>query len=95
MHVASEDDFSTVDSDYESADEGPFQFRRKEGVQYLAPTDWSENEVNKIKNIRCSFVVFKCFETNLYTEENYTCDEFKILSYSFYSVIKSYIFLCK
>lgn len=44
VNVASEDDFSTVDSDYESADEGPFQFRRKEGVQYLAPTDWSENE---------------------------------------------------
>ena len=43
--VVSEDEFSTVDSDYESADEGPFQFRRKEGVQYLPPKDWSENEV--------------------------------------------------
>eukprot|EP00088_Acartia_fossae_P041257 TRINITY_DN4317_c0_g1_i10.p1 TRINITY_DN4317_c0_g1~~TRINITY_DN4317_c0_g1_i10.p1 ORF type:complete len:538 (-),score=126.98 TRINITY_DN4317_c0_g1_i10:911-2524(-) len=41
--LVSEDDISTVDSDYESADEGPFQFRRKEGVEYLAPLDWSSS----------------------------------------------------
>jgi len=40
----SEDDMCTVDSDYESADEGPFQFRRKEGVEYLAPVDWPPHQ---------------------------------------------------
>lgn len=33
-----DDDVSVVDSDYES-DEGPFAFRRKEGVEYLAPLE--------------------------------------------------------
>jgi len=36
-----EDDISVVDSDYES-DEGPFAFRRKEGVEYRAPLEEEE-----------------------------------------------------
>ena len=36
QEMVSEDDISVVDSDYES-DEGPFSFRRRPGVEYLAP----------------------------------------------------------
>jgi len=37
--VSSEDEMVNVGSDEETMEETPFQFRRKEGVQYLAPVD--------------------------------------------------------
>ena len=51
LDLESEDDISVVDSDYES-DEGPFTFRRKPGVQYLAPLQPDlENEPWRIENL--------------------------------------------
>jgi len=41
-----EDDVSVADSDYET-DEGPFSFRRREGVEYLAPKEFTKRPVMK------------------------------------------------
>ena len=51
QEIVSEDDISVVDSDYES-DEGPFSFRRRPGVEYLAPLQSEpEDKAWRIKNI--------------------------------------------